>query len=380
MIYRDFQDMKLSNMGFGMMRLPVLGGDNAPIDEAAVFDMVDYAYNNGVNYFDTAWGYHDGNSELVAGRALARYPRETFNLATKFPGYDTSNFGKHEEIFATQLEKLQTSYVDFYLIHNVCEVNIEQYLDDEQYGTLSYFIKQKEEGRIKHLGFSAHGTFDTFKRFLDKYGAHMEFCQIQLNYMDYEFQEARRKVELLNEMNIPVWVMEPLRGGDLVQISDEAAAQLNALRPGVGSVEWAYRFLQSLPGVTVVLSGSSSFEQIKQNIAFFSEDKPLNADEMAAILAVGAAKASENSLPCTKCRYCTSHCPMQLDIPRLIELYNEHMSREGMRFLAPFAISAMPEDKRPSACIGCQSCEAVCPQQLPIAQTFAEFSEMLAQG
>ncbi len=377
MIYRDFKGEKLSNLGMGLMRLPVVDGDDGTIDEPAAAEMIDYAYNHGVNYFDTAWGYHNGNSQLVAGRALARYPRESFYLATKFPGYDVSNFGKHEEIFEEQLKRLQTDYVDFYLIHNVCEVNIEQYLDTDTYGTIEYFAEQKKAGRIKHLGFSVHGNYDTFKRFLDKYAADMEFCQIQLNYMDYRFQEADRKVELLGQLNIPVWVMEPLRGGQLASFEEQDAPALAKLRPDVNAVEWAYRFLQSVPGVTVVLTGASTIDQLKQNIELFAEDKPLNDVEMEAILAVGHRLATDGKLPCTKCHYCTSHCPQGLDIPYLISLYNEHISREGMRFLAPFAISALPEDKRPSACIGCRACEAVCPQSLPIADTFAAFVQML---
>lgn len=377
MIYRDFQGEKLSNLGFGLMRLPVVDGNDEVIDEPAAAEMIDYAYNHGVNYFDTAWGYHGGNSQLVAGRALSRYPRESYYVTNKFPGYDVFNFGKHEEIFEKQLEALQTDYIDFYLIHNVCEVNIEQYLDTDTFGTVEYFIRQKEAGRIKHLGFSVHGNYDTFERFLGKYADAMEFCQIQLNYMDYGFQEANRKVARLGELNIPIWVMEPLRGGQLATFEEQDAPALKALRPEASAVEWAYRFLQSVPGVTVVLTGASTLEQLKQNVELFDADKPLNDAEMEAILAVGHRLATDGKLPCTKCHYCTSHCPKGLDIPYLISLYNEHISREGMRFMAPFAISAMPEDKRPSACIGCRSCEAVCPQSLPIADTFAEFTEML---
>lgn len=212
------------------MRLPVVNGDDASIDEAAAFAMVDEAMAKGVNYYDTAWGYHNGNSELVMGRALARYPREKFYLATKFPGYDLSNMPKVKEIFEKQLEKCQVEYFDFYLFHNVCEMNIDAYLDP-QYGIYDYLLEQRKNGRIHHLGFSAHGDYDVMKRFLDAYGKDMEFCQIQLNYLDWEFQDAKKKVELLNEWNIPVWVMEPLRGGKLASLSAEDEAKLKALRP-----------------------------------------------------------------------------------------------------------------------------------------------------
>ena len=189
MVYRKFQDLQLSGLGLGMMRLPVLNGNDGEVDEAAAAEMIDYAYRNGINYYDTAWGYHDGNSELVAGKYLSRYPRDSYYLASKFPGYDLSNMDKVEEIFEKQLEKCRTPYFDFYLFHNVYEGNIDAYLNPE-YGILEYLLKQKENGRIRHLGFSAHGSVEVIQRFLDAYGKHMEFCQLQLNYMDWHFQNA----------------------------------------------------------------------------------------------------------------------------------------------------------------------------------------------
>ena len=195
MIYKEFKGKKLSALGMGTMRLPVIDGKNDVIDEAATAEMFDYAIEKGINYFDTAWGYHDGQSELVVGKLLKKYPRDSFYVATKFPGYDASNMNKVEEIFEKQLEKTGMEYFDFYLFHNVCELNIDGYLD-EKYGIFDYLMKQKENGRIKHLGFSTHGSYDTVKRFLNAYGEHMEFCQIQLNYIDYEFQNAKR-IELL---------------------------------------------------------------------------------------------------------------------------------------------------------------------------------------
>ncbi len=191
MIYRAFQEMKLSNLGMGAMRLPVRSGEDADIDEAAVFRMVDMAMARGVNYYDTAWGYHDGHSEPVMGRALRRYPREQYCLADKFPGYDLSNFGKVKEIFEEQLRRCQVEHFDFYLFHNVCELNIESYLDDETYGTYAYLIEQKRNGRIRHLGFSAHGSAGVIRRFLDAYGQDMEFCQLQLNWLDWDFQGGK---------------------------------------------------------------------------------------------------------------------------------------------------------------------------------------------
>ena len=249
MIYRDFQGLKLSALGFGAMRLPVLDGDDSRIDEAAALRMVDTAMQSGINYYDTAWGYHGENSETVMGKALARYPRDSFYVATKFPGYDASNWSKVKEIFPRQLEKLGVDYFDFYLFHNVCEMNIDAYLDDEKYGIYSYLMAQKRQGRIRHLGFSCHGELDVLKRFLDAYGKDMEFCQLQLNYLDWTFQHGKEKVELLRQWGIPVWVMEPLRGGKLARLQPEHEAALTALRPDEEIPAWAFRFLQSIPSV-----------------------------------------------------------------------------------------------------------------------------------
>lgn len=373
MIYREFQDLKLSALGMGAMRLPVIDGDDARIDEETAAGMVSYAMSHGINYYDTAWGYHKGNSELVMGKLLKKYPRDSFYLATKFPGYDLANMPKVEEIFEKQLEKCRVSYFDFYLFHNVCEMNINEYLD-EKYGIFEYLMKQKENGRIRHLGFSAHGDYDIMKRFLDAYGEHMEFCQIQLNYVDWTFQDAKAKVELLNEYHIPVWVMEPVRGGILATLSDEYTEKLKALRPDEEIPAWAFRFLQSIPNIVVTLSGMSNFEQLEKNIHTYEDEKPLNDEEMKTLLDI--ADKMMNGVPCTACHYCTSHCPQGIDIPSMLKLYNEHKFTGG-GFIAPMALMAVPEDKQPSACVGCRSCEAVCPQQIKISEALADFAGML---
>lgn len=375
MIYKEFQDLKLSALGMGAMRLPVMDGDDGRIDEQAAFDMVDYAFEQGINYYDTAWGYHNGQSELVMGRALKRYPREKFYLATKFPGYDLANMDKVKEIFEKQLEKCQVEYFDFYLFHNVCEMNIDAYLD-EKYGTFDYLVKQKKAGRIRHLGFSAHGSYEVMERFLKAYGQEMEFCQIQLNYMDWEFQDAKKKAELLSRYHLPVWVMEPLRGGRLAKLSQEDEEKLKALRPDETIPAWAFRFLQSIPQVTMVLSGMSNMEQLKENIRTFQEEKPLTDQEKKELLEIADQIVKKSGVPCTACHYCVSHCPQGLDIPRLLALYNEHRVTGG-GFIAPMALSALPEDQRPGACIGCRSCEAVCPQQIHVSEVMADFNARL---
>ena len=375
MIYRQFQNLSLSGLGLGMMRLPVVDGNDGVVDEAAAAEMIDLAYRSGVNYFDTAWGYHNGNSELIAGKFLTRYPRESYYLASKFPGYDNANMPKVREIFEKQLEKCQTPYFDFYLFHNVYEGNVDDYLNPG-FGILDYLLEQKKNGRIKHLGFSAHGSAEVIKRFLAAYGEHMEFCQLQVNYMDWHFQDAQAKVALLNEAGVPVWVMEPLRGGKLAKASEEKAAALRAMRPEETVPAWAFRFLQSIPGVTMVLSGMSSMEQLKENIATWSVDAPLNKQEFDALVAIADEETKQGGLPCTACHYCASHCPKGLPIPELIALYNEHKITGG-GFIAPMAVGSMPEDKRPANCVGCRSCEQVCPQQIKISEMMKEFSGMI---
>ena len=375
MIYRDFKGLKISGLGMGNMRLPVIDGDNGRIDFEAAERIIDYAYAHGVNYFDTAYGYHNGTSEAFVGRALGKYPRESYFLADKFPGYDLENMGKVREIFPEQLKRCGVEYFDFYLFHNVCESNVEQYLDPK-YGILDYLLEQKAAGRIRHLGFSCHGELPTLRRFLDAYGEHLEFCQLQCNYVDWTFQHCDEKAALLRERGIPVWVMEPVRGGRLVNLPESAVSELKALRPDESVVSWAFRFLQSIPEVTVVLSGMSTMEQVTENVCTWSEDKPLDKREFEAVTDIGRRLFSGGVLPCTACRYCVERCPQGLDIPRLIALYNEHIFSGG-GFIAPSAVSALPADKRPDACVACHSCEAVCPQQLKIPDTLAKFAELL---
>ena len=376
MIYKEFQDLKLSALGMGGLRFPVNGGQG-DIDVEATKKMVAYAFEKGINYYDTAWGYHGGKSETVLGEILKEYPRDSFYLATKFPGYDAGNMNKVEEIFEEQLKKCQVEYFDFYLFHNVCESNIDSYLNPK-FGILEYLLEQKKNGRIRHLGFSTHGTLDTMKRFLDTYGKDMEFCQIQLNWMDWKLQNAREKVELLEKYNLPVWVMEPVRGGKLANIEAEYEAQLKKMRPNATVVEWAFRFLQSISAVIMTLSGMSNLEQLKENIATYETEAPLDEFEIKKLFEIGAAMTAKITLPCTSCRYCTSHCPMELGIPEIIELYNEHVyTSDG--YVAPVVIGAFPDEKKPSACLGCRACEAVCPQNIKISEMMRDFVERLKE-
>lgn len=373
MIYKDFQDIKISQLAFGCMRLPLIDGDDSRIDKERASAMFKTAFDKGVNYFDTAWGYHGGQSELAVGEILSKYPRESFYLASKFPGYDVSNFGKTEEIFEKQLEKCRVEYFDFYLFHNVAESNIEQYLDDS-YGTFEYLWEQKQNGRIRHLGLSAHGSIETMKRFLEKFGKYMEFCQLQINYIDWDFQDAKGKVELCKEYGIPVWVMEPVRGGKLAKLDERYEKKMKEARPDESIAAWAFRFLQTIPEVVTILSGMTEEDQVEDNLKTFSEDKPLNAEEMKLLKHI--VDDMTNSVPCTKCKYCITHCPQGIDIPWMIELYNEHKFSDG-GFIAPMALSSVDENKKPSACIGCRSCEQVCPQSIKISEVLADFVKIL---
>lgn len=372
MIFRKFQQKDLSLLGFGTMRLPV--NEDGSIDEAQVKEMTAYAIEHGVNYFDTAYPYHEGNSERVIGRVLSEYPRDSYYLATKYPGHQISSSYNPAEIFEEQLQKCGVDYFDFYLLHNVYEKSMHTYLDPK-WGILDYFKEQKRLGRIKHLGFSCHAQVDCLKEFLDICGDDMEFCQIQLNYLDWTLQNAKEKYELLTSRNIPVWVMEPVRGGKLAALGAETEAMLKAYRSDESTAAWGFRFLQNLPNVTMVLSGMSNMAQMQDNIKTFSKEKPLSEAETNVLLEI--AEGMKDSVPCTACRYCCDGCPMGLNIPSLLATYNE--LRVAPAVNTAMRIEALPEEKRPSACIGCGKCAQICPQKIDIPKAMKELDEMLGK-
>ena len=375
MIYHDFHGLKLSALGLGCMRFPTLGSYEQ-IDTEKVKAMVAFAMEQGINYYDTAWPYHGGNSETVMGEILKEYPRESFYLATKFPSFSRETFDKAQEIFEKQLEKCQVEYFDFYLLHNVTETNIDWFLELD---VVKYLIRQKQAGRIRYLGFSTHGSLETMVRLLDAYGEHIDFCQIQLNWLDWSLQNARVKVDMLNKRNIPVWVMEPVRGGKLCNLTAEHEAALKERHPDWTMPQWAFRFLQGVPGVTVVLSGMSNMEQLQQNIDTFSCAMPLEDADREALLAIGKAMTGNGILHCTGCRYCTDYCPQGLNIPWLLELYNGYLYSGGEN-LPSRTINTLDDSKKPSACVGCKSCEGVCPQGLPISDTMKVFAQKLSEA
>jgi len=374
MIQRTFQDLKLPLLGFGAMRLPLMEGTSA-IDEAHTEAMVDYAMAHGLNYFDTAYPYHGGLSEVVISRLLKKYPRDSYYLADKYPGHQLASSYDPAAIFEDQLQKCGVEYFDFYLLHNVCELAMPAYTDPK-WGIVDYFVEQKKLGRIRHLGFSTHAATATMKQFLDQYGQHMEFCQIQLNYLDWTLQDGKAKCALLTERNIPIWVMEPVRGGKLAKLSDSDMQKLSELRPSATAAEWAFRWLQGVENVTVILSGMSNMKQLKENVQIFETAAPLNDIENAALLDV--AEGMKNSVPCTACRYCVEGCPMGLDIPQLLAIDNELRFAPAMNI--GMRIDALPEDKRPSACISCGACTQICPQHIDIPGELSSMVRLLAQS
>ena len=363
--YSEFQNKSLSLLGLGCMRLPT--DENGKIDEAKTSEMVAFAIENGVNYFDTAYPYHNGESELVIGKLLSEYPRESFYIADKFPGHQISSSYDPKLVFEDQLRKCRVEYFDFYLLHNVYENSLNTY-KDPQWGIIEYFREQKKNGRIKHLGFSTHGSIETMKAFLDEYASDMEFCQIQLNYLDWTLQNAKEKCELLASYNIPIWVMEPVRGGKLANLNEADTAKLKALRPEESVAAFAFRFLQDIQGVKMILSGMSNMSQLCDNIKTFSDEKPLNEEEKKVIFEI--AEGMKNSVPCTACGYCVSGCPQGINIPKMLEFYNE--MRIAPTTNITMRIDALPESEQPASCIGCASCVNICPQNIDIPTHLAD--------
>ena len=371
MIYTTFQEKQLSLLGFGTMRLPILSDGN--IDEPQVKEMTRYAIEHGVNYFDTAYPYHNSESERVIGRILSEYPRDSFYLATKYPGHQIlSNGYNPAEIFEEQLEKCGVDYFDFYLLHNVYEKSIETYLDP-RWGIIDYFKEQKRLGRIKHLGFSSHAKTKGLEQFLEACGEDMEFCQIQLNYLDWTLQDAKGKCELLAKYNIPIFVMEPVRGGKLAKLDETTETKLKELRPDESIPAWAFRFLQGLPNVQMVLSGMSNMDQMKDNVKTFAEQKPLSNEEVNLLLDI--AEGMKDSIPCTACRYCCDGCPMGLDIPTLLSTYNEVRLLPTIN--AVMHIEFMDENKKPSACISCGKCTRICPQNIDVPTALKDLTDRI---
>ncbi|MDR2406418.1 MAG: aldo/keto reductase [Deltaproteobacteria bacterium] len=370
MIYKTFKELTLSALGFGNMRLPTLEG--GAIDRDTAHKMIAYAYDNGVNYFDTAYGYHGGDSERFIGESLKRYPRESWHLVSKFPGYEKRTEWKPHEVFQEQLDKCQVEYFDLYMLHNVYEHNLETYLNKD-FGIVDALLKEKERGRIRHFGFSVHGRTETFLKFLEVYADIMEFSMIELNALDWNLQDAKVKYEVLKSKGIPILVMEPVRGGKLSSFSAENEAKLKAMRPDESIAAWAFRWIQTLDSVLVTLSGMTTEEQVVDNVKTFSQYLPLNPEEKALYEEVVGALA--DFVPCTLCRYCIPDCPKNLDIPTFIKLYND--CRVAPSGIAKMAVDAMRPSERPGMCIECGNCVEVCPQSIDIPAALKDLMEII---
>lgn len=364
MIYRDLLGHKVSLLGFGAMRLPqqTAGDFHSPIDREAAITLIRKAYESGVNYFDTAYVYGGGESERILGEALRIYPRDTYFVATKFPGLHPPEGGwtmeKVKETFEEQLRKLNMEYVDFYLLHGLMESDYHLY-SDPAVPLADYFHEQKLAGRIRHFGFSSHAKPDLLERILE-WKDYFEFCQIQLNYLDWIMQDARKQYELLQKYHLPVIVMEPVRGGKLASLDEAGTALLREAHPDWSTASWALRFTGALEGVRVVLSGMSAVEQLEDNLKTFREGELLSEDDRALLLD-RIVPAMAEMVPCTRCRYCMEGCPQNLKIPHLISAYNE------MSFGShSFYLGSLKEENMPSSCIGCGLCTSVCPQGIQI--------------
>ena len=375
MLYHSFQNLSLSALGFGAMRLPLC--PDGSIDSKELDRMVDAAMAAGVNYFDTAHPYHGGRSEGELCRSLRRYPRKSWYLADKFPGHQNVRGVKPLEpaaIFEEQLQRCGVTYFDFYLLHNVNE-NSMYYYGNPENRYMEYFLEQKAKGRIRHLGFSCHAAPETLRKFLAMNGEHMEFCQIQLNYVDWKLQDARQKCEILQEAGIPLWVMEPVRGGKLAAFSPDIEAKLRALRPEESTAAWAFRWLRTLPKPTMILSGMSNLAQMQDNLKTFSEDKPLNAEEIALLEDIAAGLA--RMIPCTACRYCCPGCPKGLDIPTMLSMANDMAMSLSYNTVSRY--TALGEGHRADSCISCGQCSRICPQQINVPEELHRLDALMSR-
>lgn len=370
MMYKELCGEKLSRLGMGNMRLPTIDGRNGPIDEAKAQEIIDYLMAAGVNYYDTAYMYHGGKSEIFVGKALSKYPRDRYFLADKMPSYPLEEGRTPQEIFEEQLQKCGTDHFDFYLLHNLCEDSVPVFTDPKK-GVIPYLLEQKKNGRIRHFGLSSHAKPETLKAFLDQYDF-FEFVQLQLNYLDWEMQDAKQQYEIVTDYGVPVWVMEPCRGGRLASLTPEADKLLTDCDPGRSVASWAFRYVMSLPNVGVILSGMTQMDQAENNVETFSEGKHLTEQEQAVLNQALEQFRSQVIVPCTACHYCDG-CPMELEIPDILKLYNRYsLSKSSMIHMDVAELAHGPAD-----CIGCGACESKCPQHIAIPEIMAKFAEGL---
>ena len=373
MIYSDFNGIKLSRLGFGCMRF-AMDPTTGTIDQEKVNAMFDLAIANGVNYFDTAYPYLGGNSEIAVAEALRKYPRDSYYLADKFPGHSLPGPVDNIALFNVSLRKCETDYFDFYLLHNVNENSLSCYYGNPDNHFIEYFLEQKAKGRIRHLGFSCHAAPAGLEQFLALYGKDVEFCQIQLNYVDWTLQNAKKKCEILKAAGLPVWVMEPVRGGRLAHFDAAIEEAMRAFRPDESIPAWAFRWLRTVPQPTMILSGMSNLQQMQDNLKTFEEHRPLNQEELALLGRVASQIAQ--LIPCTGCRYCCAGCPMELDIPTMLSMANDMAVAKSFNTVARY--SALGEGKRADSCIGCGQCMAACPQKIHVPEELKKLDALMS--
>lgn len=364
MVYKPFQNISLSQLGMGNMRLPVQNDEpGAPIDRKRAQEIIDYAMENGINYFDTAYVYHGGESEKFLGEALVKYPRESYYLATKY--FILAN-PDYKAVFEEQLSRLNTDYIDFYLIHAIFDHTYQQYIDS---GCIAYFEEQQRLGRIKYLGFSTHSNTENLTTFADL--RTWDFAQLQLNYFDWKFGTAKQDYKVLTDRNIPVIVMEPVRGGRLASLSSEAETILKEANPDWSISSWAFQWLKRMPQVQVILSGMSTLEQIQENIAVFADESALTDEEETVLMHACEVFRKQVSVPCTACRYCCDDCPVEINIPAVLEVYNRYKTdgKGALNDMGDVESKGKAED-----CIACGACTAHCPQNIAIKDIMQELA------
>ena len=366
MYYKDFDGMKISALGFGGLRLPTEKGKPNHINRAEAKNVIDMAIASGINYFDTSHNYQNGDSERCLGEVLSKYPRDSYYLATKFYAAYATDI---EAVFEEQLKRLQTDYFDFYLFHCLDESTFGSYTDKNR-GYLDFLRKQKEAGRIRNIGFSSHASPELLERFLD-YDDGFDMAMIQINYLDWSLLNAKHQYELLSEHHIPVWVMEPLKGGRLSTLNNKAADILKGTVPDRSLSSWGFRFLMGLPNVHTILSGMSDIEQVQDNAKNFAVYDPLSSSEKAALKKASEIFLKDIGIPCSACRYCCDTCPVGLDIPLLIRGYNER-SISGEVWKVP----QLSVTKSASACLQCGVCRSHCPQKIDIPAIIKKISEI----
>ena len=366
---------EMPKLGFGLMRLPEKEGQ---IDLDQVCRMVDLYMEAGLNYFDTAYVYHGGKSEAAAREAIVkRYPRESFRIATKLPAWEMKEKDDRDRIFNEQLERAGVEYYDFYLLHSIEDGNIDTYerLDCFQWGQ-----EKKQEGKIRHFGFSFHGSPELLNKVLDTH-PEVEFVQIQLNYADWNnpVVQSGRLYQILKDRGIPMIIMEPCKGGNLASLKPELEAKYKAARPDKSIASWAFRFAASLPGVMTVLSGMSKEDQMKDNIATFTRFEPLSEEDRKLIDEVTAIMLNIPLIGCTACRYCCDGCPAGISIPDVFRavntmtLYNEEFRPKAFYR----GMLSSTSSGRASDCIACGQCEGVCPQHLPVIELMKDAAAKL---